>query len=85
MNLLMLDLEKVNMKNELNAIRDEGGFEWTPLSEKKANKNTLTVDDDGLLTFTPEILEKTGWKEGDVLEWIDRGDGSFELRKIDES
>jgi hypothetical protein len=81
----MSDPEKVNMKNELDIIRDEGGFEWTPLSEKKVNKNTLTVDDNGLLTFTPEILEKTGWKEGDVLEWIDRGDGSFELRKIDES
>lgn len=85
MNLIMSDPEKVNMKNELDIIRDEGGFEWTPLSEKKVNKNTLTVDDNGLLTFTPEILEKTGWKEGDVLEWIDRGDGSFELRKIDES
>ena len=48
-------------------------------------KTTLTIDDDGILTFPPELLEVTGWKEGDVLDWIDRGDGSFELRKIDES
>jgi bifunctional DNA-binding transcriptional regulator/antitoxin component of YhaV-PrlF toxin-antitoxin module len=48
-------------------------------------KTTLTIDDDGILTFPPELLEVTGWKEGDMLEWIDRGDGSFELRKNDES
>jgi len=43
------------------------------------------MDDDGVLTFPPDILEVTGWKEGDVLEWIDREDGSFELRKVNES
>ena len=85
MNLIMSEPEKVNMKNKLDIIRDEGGFEWTPLSEKETKNHTLKVNDDGVLTFTPEILEATGWKEGDVLEWIDRGDGSFELRKIDES
>tara|TARA_A200000113_G_scaffold223696_1_gene239899 strand:- start:41 stop:1126 length:1086 start_codon:yes stop_codon:yes gene_type:complete len=40
---------------------------------------TLTVEDNNFLTFTPEILEATGWKEGDVLEWIDNNDGSFTL------
>jgi len=44
---------------------------------------TLTVDGDGVLTLPPEILKATGWKEGDVLEWINREDGSFELRKCD--
>ena len=48
-------------------------------------KTTLTIDEDGVLTFPPEMLEELGWKEGDVLEWIDRGDGSFYLRKPDES
>ena len=43
-------------------------------------KTTLTIDGD-LLTFTPEILEATGWKEGDVLKWIDNNDGSFTLVK----
>ncbi len=47
-------------------------------------KTTLTVSDDGILTFTPEIVEATGWKEGDMLEWIDNKDGSFELRKVNE-
>ena len=46
-------------------------------------KTTLTVDNNGILTFTPELLEETGWKEGDVLEWIDNKDGSFNLVKIE--
>ena len=45
---------------------------------------TLIVSDDGVLTFTEEILQETGWKEGDVLEFIDNGD-SFILRLVDES
>jgi len=44
-------------------------------------KTTLTVDDNGILTFPEELLEKTGWKEGDVLEWIPSDDGSFTLVK----
>ena len=44
-------------------------------------KTTLTVDDNGILTFPDELLEKTGWKEGDVLEWIPNNDGSFTLVK----
>jgi bifunctional DNA-binding transcriptional regulator/antitoxin component of YhaV-PrlF toxin-antitoxin module len=71
------------MDKELQQICDDGGFEWTPLSEKKPLKQTLKVNDDGVLTFTPEILEATGWKEGDVLEWIDNKDGSFSLIKRD--
>ena len=48
-------------------------------------RTTLTIRDDGILTFPPEMIETLGWKDDDVLEWIDRGDGSFELRKINES
>ena len=48
-------------------------------------KTTLTIDDDGVLTFTEEILQETGWKEGDMLEWIDCKDGSLSLVRIDET
>ena len=44
-------------------------------------KTTLTIDKNGILTFTPEILEVTGWKEGDMLEWIPNDDDSFTLVK----
>jgi len=47
-------------------------------------KTTLTVGDDGVLTFTDEILKELGWKEGDLLEWVDNKDGSLSLVKIDE-
>ena len=44
-------------------------------------KTVLTIDDDGILTFPPEMPEILGWKEGDVLQWIDNNDGSFQLKK----
>ena len=50
----------------------------------KNMNTTITVDDDGVLTFPPNFLEKVGWKEGDVLQWIDNHDGSWSLTKPDE-
>ena len=47
-------------------------------------RTTLTVDDEGILTLPLEFLETAGWKEGDVLEWIDNKDGSFSLIKFDD-
>ena len=32
--------------------------------------------------FPDDLLERAGLKEGDVIEWIDRKDGSFEMRKV---
>ena len=46
-------------------------------------KTTLTVNEDGVLTFTDELMEELGWKEGYELEWIDNRDGSFSLKKLD--
>jgi len=48
-------------------------------------RTTLTVDDDGILTFPDEMMEELGWKVDDVLEWIDNKDGSFTLRKANET
>ena len=42
------------------------------------------VDENGILTFPKELIDKTGWKEGDMLEWTPNNDGSFSLRKRDE-
>ena len=44
-------------------------------------KTTLTVDENGILTFPDELMEELGWKEGDMLEWIPNDDGSFTLEK----
>ena len=50
------------------------------------NRWTVTVEEDpetgdAILPFPPELLEQTGWKEGDVLIWKDQGDGSWLLEK----
>lgn len=36
---------------------------------------------DAILPFPPDLLANLGWKEGDSLEWIDNGDGSWSLQK----
>ena len=47
---------------------------WT-LEVKEASNG------DKYIEFNDEIIAETGWKEGDVLEWHDQGDGSFLLEK----
>jgi bifunctional DNA-binding transcriptional regulator/antitoxin component of YhaV-PrlF toxin-antitoxin module len=53
----------------------------TSAKKGKVNKWILPVDDDYNITFPEDLLEQTGWKEGDILEWIDQGDGSFKMIK----
>jgi len=57
------------------------------MTENKSWIITLEEADDGsgdlVLPFTDEILESAGWKNGDVLEWIDNKNGSWTLRKKD--
>ena len=50
---------------------------------------TITLEQDPetgdlVLPFTNEMLEEVGWKEGDVLEWIDNKNGSWSLVKKEE-
>jgi hypothetical protein len=47
---------------------------------------TLTIEQDPdtgdlVLPFTDEILAELGWKDGDVLDWVDNRDGSWSLVK----
>jgi len=41
--------------------------------------------DELLLDLGLEICEELGWKEGDVLEWIDNGDGTWTIQKTADS
>lgn len=43
-----------------------------------------TYETDYRITFPQDMLEQTGWVEGDQIEWIDRKDGTFEIRKVGE-
>jgi hypothetical protein len=50
------------------------------------NSWTINVEEDPesgdpILTFPPELIEQTGWKEGDELIWTDNKNGSWSLAK----
>lgn len=54
------------------------------------SKWTLEVKEDPetkdtILEFPEDLLSAAGWKEGDVIEWIDNKDGTWTLRKKDEN
>ena len=42
-------------------------------------------DGDQYIEFPKELMEEVGWEDGDVLKWIDNGDGSWTLKKLDEN
>jgi hypothetical protein len=46
--------------------------------------NRTTGTDDFFIELNDEILAETGFKIGDELEWADRGDGSWSLKKKEE-
>lgn len=59
------------------------------LTEDYQQSWVRTVEVDGLsgecfVTLPDELIELKGWKENDQLEWIDIGDGKYELRKVNE-
>ena len=62
---------------ELDAMCDA----VTSTKKDKVKKWIIPVDDDYNITFPEDLLEQTGWKEGDTLQWIDQGDGSFKMIK----
>lgn len=51
---------------------------------------TLNIEEDpetgdAILQFPTDLLEETGWKEGDTLNWSDLGDGRWQLSKVDKT
>ena len=55
--------------------------------DDKVVKWQLPVEVDGpsgeyFVMFPDDLLEAANLKENDLVSWIDRGDGSFELRKV---
>jgi len=41
-----------------------------------------TGEDEYCIAFPDDLLEAANLKEGDTIEWVDRGDGSYEMRKV---
>jgi len=68
----------------------DDGFWMPPGTEDKVVKWQLPVEIDGVsgeyyVQFPDDLMEASGIREDDLVEWIDRGDGSFELRKVNGS
>lgn len=46
-------------------------------------KDELT--DDSIIEFPDDFLAETGWKTGDVIEWIDNKDGTWTIKKKEDA
>jgi hypothetical protein len=77
-------------------VKDDGMRPWghsdleygiANQKEDKVVKWQLPVEVDGLtgdcyVQFPDDLLEAANLKEGDQVEWVDNGDGSYTLRKV---
>ena len=74
----------VNLDKEIEEIRKAGGYEWTPEPTKKKWVLPVEPDPSGeyFVTFPDDLLDAADLKEGDVIEWVDQGDGSALLKKV---
>jgi bifunctional DNA-binding transcriptional regulator/antitoxin component of YhaV-PrlF toxin-antitoxin module len=43
---------------------------------------TIELEEGGVLPLPDELLEGMDLQEGDDIEWIDRGNGSWEIRRV---
>jgi len=58
---------------------------WMPPQETPKKKWILPVEqvhDDCYVSFPDDLLEAAELKEGDEVNWVDNGDGSYLLRKV---
>ena len=78
------ELREAEYYNKEVFVSEDGDI--YPVKDKIV-KWQLPVEMDGLtgecyVQFPDDLLEVAGLKEGDIVEWIDRNDGSFEMRKV---
>jgi len=79
-------------KKDTEEIRKAGGYDWTPEVKKdKVKKWVLPVEvvrdedtdkDEYCITFPEDLLEAANLNEGDRVEWVDNGDGSYLIKKV---
>ena len=63
-----------------NAAKQDKVVKWQlPIEEEN---DYMTGEKEYFITFPEDLLEAANLKEGDEVEWVDRNDGSFLLRKI---
>ena len=57
-----------------------------PYRKIRDNQWVVTVQENGkdrelYLQLPPDAINQMGWSDGDTLEWLDNGDGSWTLQK----
>ena len=63
-----------------NAAKPDKVVKWQlPVEE---GNDCITGEKEYIITFPDDLLEAANLKQGDDVEWVDRNDGSFLLRKI---
>ena len=63
-----------------NAAKQDKVVKWQlPVEEEN---DCITGEKEYFVTFPDDLLEAANLKPGDDVEWVDRNDGSFLLRKI---
>lgn len=60
------------MSNKIKKISDN---QWVITVQENAE------DDELFIQLPKEAIESMGWKEDDVLEWIENKDGSWTIQK----
>ena len=58
------------------------------MPKDKRNKSSrqhweLTVDEDGAVVLPEDFIEQTGWREGDIIEFVPQADGTCHLERRD--
>jgi bifunctional DNA-binding transcriptional regulator/antitoxin component of YhaV-PrlF toxin-antitoxin module len=90
-------VKEVLSEREYYEGKDDGMRSWghSDLEYQVANKKEdkvvrwqLPVEMDGpsgeyFVSFPDDLLEAANLKEGDQVEWVDQGDGSYLLRKVE--
>ena len=58
------------------------------MTESKKSWTVIIEEDqetgDAILPFPQDMLDEVGWNPGDNLKWVDRGDGTWEIRKVEQ-
>jgi hypothetical protein len=84
--------ESGQITDELMETIKHEGYDYTPIPSKKKwtlpveeVENGDTMETEYFITFPDDLLEAANLKPGDDVEWVDRNDGSFLLRKIEKT
>ena len=85
--------KRAQLDADYEAIKAAGGYDWTPLPEKDKVKkwrlpveeveNGDTMETEYFITFPDDLPEAANLKEGDSIDWVDQGDGSYLLKKVE--